>query len=136
MVLQSAILMIVYRSYALDLYGTRLEYQWSWDGKEGPWSSKSLPSGSATQNGLAFWTSYGECEVKVRSRNEYNDVSDWSEPLIVTVTKRIQGYVSSPLLQCIMALNTSPTSQATYYASQPTSQTSSSSQSTTQQSTY
>jgi len=122
----------LYKSYAIDSHGARLEYQWSWNGNEGPWSSDHA-SGS-TVSGLTFWLNLGENEVKVRSRDSNGDVSEWSESLTVTVYRRfLQGTSSSQPLQYFITQSYAsiPTSQPT---SQPSNQQSSS-PSTTQQST-
>jgi len=120
----------LYKSYAIDAEGWNLEYQWSWNGNEGPWSSDHA-SGS-TVSGLTFWLNLGENEVKVKSRNinNRNEVSEWSESLTVTVYRRfLQGTSSSQPLQYLIAQY-----YASIPASQPTSQPSSQS-TTTQQST-
>ncbi len=119
----------LYKSYAIDSDGGRLEYQWSWNGNEGPWSSDHASGSDAF--GLKFWLDLGENEVKVRSRNSNGDVSDWSETLTVTVIRRfIQGTSYMQQLQTIV-LQSYPSSPA----SQSTTQPGSSQSTTTQQST-
>jgi len=121
-----------YDTYAIDAEGWDLEYQWSWNGNIGEWSSSSHSSGY-TISRPKFWIDLGECEVKVRSRNinNRNEESEWSEPLTVTVYRRfLQGTSSSQPLQYLITQY-----YASIPASQPTSQPSSSQSTTTQQST-
>jgi len=118
-----------YRTYAIDAEGWDLEYRWSWNGDEGPWSSDH-DSGS-TVSGLTFWLNLGENEVKVRSRNinNRNEVSEWSESLTVTVYRRFLSQPHQPFQYFITQSYASiPTSQPT---SQPSSQSTTTQQSTT-----
>ena len=123
----------LYTSYAIDRNGDRLEYQWSFNGKLGGWS-KSQTSGYRAL-GLTFWLNLGENEVKVRSKNSNEEISEWSEPITVTVVRRFLKESAFQQLQTFVE-QTFAMIPSYQYVSQPTSQTSSSSESTTQQSTY
>jgi len=122
----------VYKTHAIDAEGWNLEYQWSWNGNNGEWSSRAHESGSRSL-GLKYWLNLGENEVKVRSRNinNRNEESEWSDPLTVTVHRRfLEETSASQQLQTFVmqTIASIPNSQS---ATQPSSQSTTTQQSTT-----
>ena len=75
--------------------GSPLEYQFSWgDGTYSSWSSPSRKSCSQSK----FWTVAGTYQVRARARSQTNTnvVSDWSNPLTISILGKPLIYVTSP----------------------------------------
>jgi hypothetical protein len=71
-------------------------YQWNWgDGTLSPWLGP-FPSG-AVANASHAWTVRESYSIKVRARDWANLISDWSDPLVVPMTRELS--VPHALLQ-------------------------------------
>lgn len=73
-----------FRTSAIDGDNDDLLYQWDWgDGNVTGWLG---PFGSG-ENSLAShsWPTYDTCEIKVRAKDSWEAVSEWSPPLTVMI---------------------------------------------------
>ena len=74
-----------YSTSATDPDGDQLRYQWDWgDGNISEWSS-TLYSSGATVTALNTWEEKGSYEIKVRVKDPDDLVSDWSDPLPISM---------------------------------------------------
>jgi hypothetical protein len=79
-------LKFTYTAVTTDPDGDEISYKFDWgDGTESDWTDfvASGEEGSASKT----WTEEGEYEVKVKARDDIGAVSDWSDPLTVTINK-------------------------------------------------
>jgi hypothetical protein len=76
----------LYSSRSTDPEEQALFYQWDWgDGNVSEWIGP-VASGLTTTI-THSWSEQGTCAVRVKCRDLYNEESDWSEPLSVTMPK-------------------------------------------------
>ena len=84
-----------YSTSATDPYGDQLRYQWDWgDGKISEWSG--LYNSGATATEAHTWEEKGSYEIKVRAKDPDGLISDWSDPLAISMPKN--KLVNSSLL--------------------------------------
>ena len=67
-----------------------LYYQWDWDEYRGPWYLVPRNSG-VTVIRPHTWLTLGDHEVRVRAKDTFGNVGEWSEPLTVTVNEWFGG---------------------------------------------
>lgn len=78
----------LYSTVSTDPEGQQLCYQWDWgDGNFSDWIGP-VASGQTTTV-THSWPEQGTYQVRVKCRDTFNDESDWSEPLSVTMPKSI-----------------------------------------------
>ena len=70
----------IYTTSATDPDDESLEYGWDWDG------DGSVDEWTSTETANHIWTEAGSYEVQVKARDEIGELSDFSEPLSVTIT--------------------------------------------------
>jgi hypothetical protein len=81
--------MYLYSSMSTDPEGQQLCYQWDWgDGNFSDWLGP-VASGQATMV-THSWPAQGSYEVRVKCRDTFNEESDWSDPLLVTMPTSTQ----------------------------------------------
>ena len=73
-----------YTTLAVDPEDDDIYYQWDWGEYLGPWYSLPRQSG-VPESRAHMWLTLGEHEVKVRAKDIYGAVGEWSDPLTVTV---------------------------------------------------
>ncbi|HDS59735.1 MAG TPA: PKD domain-containing protein [Thermoplasmatales archaeon] len=79
-----------YTSSCVDPDGDAVLYRFDWgDGSTGDWLGP-LASG-ATVNASHSWSAVGAYVIRVQARDEHGLVSDWSEPLPVSMPKSLVG---------------------------------------------
>ena len=89
-----------YSSSTTDSDGHKIYYYFDWgDGSNSGWIGP-LDSGE-TASASHKWTSQGAFEVKVKARDEYNEESEWSDPLSISMPKE----KSSIIIKIINRLN-------------------------------
>jgi hypothetical protein len=90
----------LYSSASTDPEGQQLCYQWDWgDGNISEWLGP-LASGQTTTV-THSWSAEGTYQIRVKCRDTFNDESDWSEPLSVTMPTVTQ-FSLPPLLQHLL----------------------------------
>jgi len=104
-----------YSTSTTDPDGNQVYYMWNWGGEISDWIGPYDSGIPVTESHT--WNHYGVYEVKVRAKDTYNDVSDWSNSLSVRVVipgdLNIDGNVSLDDLAALLA-NYGMTSGATY----------------------
>jgi hypothetical protein len=77
---------ITYTATTTDPEGHKILYKFDWgDGSDSGWVGPfdSNTEGSATHK----WDSKGNYEIKVRAKDEYGEITDWSEPISINVPR-------------------------------------------------
>ena len=75
-----------YSSSTTDSDGHKIYYNFDWgDGSSSGWLGPFNSGESATASHK--WTSQGAFQIKVKARDEYNEESDWSDPLSISMPK-------------------------------------------------
>ena len=90
----------VYSTVAVDQNNDDMYYQWDWGEYRGPWYLFPRDSG-VTVYRPHTWLTPGVHKIKVRVQDINGHVSDWSDPLTVTVKRWIGGYLEGT--QILMA---------------------------------
>jgi len=73
-----------YSTSAIDPDGDQLRYQWDWgDDSTSDWSN--LYSSGATVTASHTWDEEGSYEIKVRAKDPDGLISDWSDPLPISM---------------------------------------------------
>jgi hypothetical protein len=81
----------LYSTKSTDPEGQQLCYQWDWgDGNVSDWLGPSISGQTTTVT--HSWSQQGTYPVKVKCRDTFNDESDWSEPLSVTMPTTTQFF--------------------------------------------
>ncbi|GEM_PF-774794 len=76
--------LLSYSAVSTDPYGNNISYFFDWgDGTNSSWT-EFVPSGNPIDI-TNSWAERGVYEVKVKAKNIYESISDWSEPLIITI---------------------------------------------------
>jgi uncharacterized repeat protein (TIGR01451 family) len=89
-----------YITSATDPDGDQLRYQWDWgDGDISDWSG--LYSSGATATASHTWEEKGSYAIKVRVKDPDDLISDWSDPLPISMPNR---YSSSLFIQLLEKL--------------------------------
>jgi hypothetical protein len=75
-----------YMSLATDPEGDQISYLFDWgDGNNSDWIG--LYNSGDVVTGKYAWTKNGTFEVKVKAKDEFNQESDWSDSIIVNLSK-------------------------------------------------
>jgi hypothetical protein len=75
----------IYTTKTIDPDGDQVFYLWNWgDGNISDWMGPY--ASGATINTTHIWSTAGIYEVKVQAKDTNNEESDWSTPLVVTIT--------------------------------------------------
>ncbi|KYK20597.1 hypothetical protein AYK24_09965 [Thermoplasmatales archaeon SG8-52-4] len=89
-----------YTSSTTDPDGDKISYKWDWgDGTFSDWSNP-IDSGSMTSASKS-WTTEGEFEIRVAAKDTHGKVSDWSNPLIVTMPRT--KAINNPILDFLQS---------------------------------
>ena len=81
----------LYSTKSTDPEGQQLCYQWDWgDGNVSDWLGPIISGQTTTVT--HSWSQQGTYQVKVKCRDTFNDESDWSEPLSVTMPTTTQFF--------------------------------------------
>jgi len=79
-----------YSSVTTDPDGDQVSYKWDWgDGNISEWSAFE-PSGEGV-SATYIWMRAGTFEVRVKAKDTSEAESDWSDPLEVTVVKKLSA---------------------------------------------
>jgi hypothetical protein len=90
----------IYKTQSTDPEGQQLWYQWDWgNGNYSEWLGP-VNSGSVAMCTYS-WSEKGTYQVRVRCRDIFNEESDWSEPLTVTMPTTAP-FISSPFLHTLL----------------------------------
>ncbi len=84
-----------YTSSTTDPDGDKISYKWDWG--DGTFSDWSVPINSGSiASASKSWNKEGDFEIKVAAKDTHGKVSDWSNPLIVTMPRT--KTINNPLL--------------------------------------
>ena len=75
-----------YTTTATDPEDDDIYYQWDWGEYQGPWYLVPRKSGRPVIRPHT-WLTKGDHTVRVRAKDTFGNVGDWSEPLMVTVSE-------------------------------------------------
>jgi hypothetical protein len=89
-----------YYSSTFDIDGDLIYYQWEWMSEVtsnwyGPYDSNDICT--VTFN----WDSPGEYTIRVRARDEYNAVSEWSDPIVINLQKSKVLFFRFPFIEIL-----------------------------------
>jgi hypothetical protein len=80
----------VYTTAATDPEDDDVYYQWDWGEYQGPWFLVPRASGRPIVRPHT-WLTLGEHTVRVRAKDTFGNIGDWSEPVTVTVSEWFGG---------------------------------------------
>jgi len=90
----------LYTTQSTDPEGQQLWYQWDWGNENySSWLGPVNSGGTATCT--HSWSEKGTYQVRVKCRDTFNEESNWSEPLTVTMPTAAP-FISSPFLQSLL----------------------------------
>jgi hypothetical protein len=85
-----------YTTSTTDPDGDQVYYKWDWgDGTFSPWLGP-INSGT-TASAQKSWNNQGQYEIKVSAKDTHGKISDWSNPLIVSMPR--SKTITSPFIQ-------------------------------------
>jgi len=74
-----------YSTGTTDPNGDQVSYGWDWNGNDSVDEWTTMHPSGVMVNVFHAWDSAGVYNVKVKSKDEHNAISDWSDPFIVTI---------------------------------------------------
>jgi len=87
-----------YSTNAIDLYGDNVRYGWDWNGDNTVDEWTGFNSSDTTISTTHSWTADGAYNIKVIAEDVNGAMSDWSDPLSVSMPKN-KPYVNTPFLR-------------------------------------
>jgi len=76
-----------YSTYSTDPDGHQVKYGWDWDGDNVVDTWSELAQSGETISSSHIWEEKGDYQIKVKAKDEYDEISEWSDPLSISMPK-------------------------------------------------
>ena len=86
-----------YSTSSTDPDGHQVKYGWDWDGDNVVDTWSKLAQSGDTISSSHTWEEKGDYQIKVQAKDEYDEISEWSDPLSISMPKNKS--ISTPFLR-------------------------------------